>query len=96
MIARRDLMKAVAMLPVVAGLSATPMAWADSGKEADQAAPARPRVLLTDEVLNGALITAGSSYQDAAGNTYVAGAIYTGSTTGTITGTFRAALNVYT
>jgi len=67
MIARRDLMKAVAMLPVVAGLSATPMAWADSGKEADQAAPARPRVLLTDEVLNGALITAGSSYQDAAG-----------------------------
>ena len=96
MIARRDLMKAAAVLPVVAGLAATPLAWADSGKGADHAARARPRVLLTNEVLSGTLTTAGSTYQDAAGNTYVAGAIYTGSSTGPITGTFRAALNVYT
>ena len=95
MIARRDLMKGAAVLPLVAGLAATPLAWAD-GKGADQPVAARPRVLLTNEVLSGTLTTVGTAYQDAAGNAYVAGAVYTGSTTGTIPGTFRAVLNIYT
>lgn len=62
----------------------------------DQPGPPQSHGLLSNEVLSGTLTTAGTSYQDAAGNTYVQGAVYTGTTTGTITGTFRADLNVYT
>ena len=95
MIARRDFMKVAAVAPVMAALPAAPMAWADGDDDVDKAGPPSPHAMLTNEVLSGALATAGTSYQDAAGNTYVAGAIYTGTATGTITGTFRADLNVY-
>ena len=96
MVARRTLMQAAALLPVLAGLAAAPMAWADSENEADRPGPPGPHPLLTNEVLTGALAAAGSSYQDAAGNTYVAGATYTGTAAGTITGSFRADLNILT
>lgn len=96
MVARRTLMKAAALLPVLAGLATAPSAWADSENETDRPGPPRPHPLLTNEVLTGALSAAGSSYQDAAGNTYVEGATYTGTATGTITGSFRADLNILT
>lgn len=89
-------MKAAAVLPVMAGLSAAPLAWADSENDTDKAGPPRPRVLLANEVLNGTLSAAGASYQDAVGNNYVEGATYTGTATGTIAGRFRADLNVFT
>lgn len=96
MVARRTLMKAAAVLPVLAGLSAAPLAWADSDNDTDKPESTRPRVLLANEVLSGTLSAAGAFYQDAAGNSYVEGASYTGTATGTITGSFRADLNVFT
>jgi hypothetical protein len=89
-------MQAAAVLPVLAGLAAAPLAWADSDKDTDKPAPPHPRLLLANEVLNGTLSAAGTSYQDAAGNTYIEGATYTGTATGTITGRFRADLSVFT
>ena len=96
MVGRRTLMQAAALLPVLAGLSTTPITWADSENDTDRPEPPRPHPLLTNEVLTGALSAAGSSYQDAAGNTYVAGATYAGTATGTIAGSFRADLNILT
>jgi hypothetical protein len=95
MLARRDFMKAAVVAPVLAALPAVPVAWADDD-DVDKPGSPPPRALLANEVLSGTLAAAGTSYQDAAGNTYVQGATYTGTATGTITGTFRADLNVFT
>lgn len=95
MITRRDVIKATAAAPFLAGLIMTPVAQADS-QDDPKWNNKHTRLALTNEVLTGSLALGGASYPDAAGNVYQTGAVYTGTASGTISGSFRLTLNMFT
>lgn len=94
-IARRDLIKVGMAVPLVTGLAIATPAFADTNVDSsDDHGPSL--LMLSNETLSGSLSSGGTTYSDSAGNTYVEGAVYTGSASGTISGNFRVDLNIYT